>query len=34
MVLTGNDLVPALLELLHATLEPDAGEPPNTMSDA
>ena len=24
MVLTGNDLVPALLELLHATLEPDA----------
>ena len=28
MVLTGNDLVPALLELLHTTLEPDAGEPP------
>ena len=27
MVLTGNDLVPALLELLHTTLEPDAGEP-------
>lgn len=32
MVLTGNDLVPALLELLHATLEPDAGAPQN-MSD-
>jgi hypothetical protein len=31
MVLTGNDLVPALLELLHTTLEPDAGDPP-TMS--
>ena len=29
MVLTGHDLVPALLELLHATLEPDAGEPTN-----
>ena len=27
MVLTGHDLVPALLELLHTTLEPDAGEP-------
>ncbi len=27
MVLTGDDLVPALLELLYATLEPDAGEP-------
>jgi hypothetical protein len=27
MVLTGNDLVPALLELLHSTLEPD-GETP------
>ena len=27
MVLTGNDLVPALLELLQTTLEPDAGEP-------
>lgn len=27
MVLTGHDLVPALLQLLHATLEPDAGEP-------
>lgn len=33
MVLTGNDLVPALLELLLATLEPDAGEPPKNMSD-
>jgi hypothetical protein len=27
MVLAGPDLVPALLELLHTTLEPDAGEP-------
>jgi len=27
MVLGGTDLVPALLELLHTTLEPDAGEP-------
>jgi hypothetical protein len=27
LVLTGPDLVPALLELLHTTLEPDAGEP-------
>ena len=26
-VVVGPDLVPALLELLHATLEPDAGEP-------
>ena len=34
MVMVGNDLVPALLELLHATLEPDAGDSPNTMSDA
>ena len=33
MVLTGDDLVPALLELLHATLEPDAGEPSETMND-
>ena len=33
MVLTGNDLVPALLELLHATLEPDAGEPSNHEPD-
>ncbi len=33
MVLTGGDLVPALLELLHATLEPDVGEPTETMSD-
>jgi hypothetical protein len=32
MVMTGNDLVPALLELLHTTLEPDAGEPSTTMS--
>jgi len=32
MVLTGHDLVPALLELLHATLEPDSGEP-SPMSD-
>jgi hypothetical protein len=31
MVLTGNDLVPGLLELLHATLEPDAGDPPNDV---
>jgi hypothetical protein len=31
MVLTGDDLVPALLELLHTTLEPD-GENPPTMS--
>ncbi len=29
MVLLGHDLVPALLQLLYATLEPDAGEPPN-----
>jgi hypothetical protein len=28
LVLTGPDLVPALLELLHATLEADAGEHP------
>ena len=34
LVLVGDDLVPALLELLHATLEPDAGDSPNTMSDA
>ena len=27
MVLAGHDLVPVLLELLHTTLEPDAGEP-------
>lgn len=33
MVLTGNDLVPSLLELLHTTLEPDAGEPSRPMSD-
>ena len=33
MVLTGDDLVPALLELLYATLEPDAGEPSETMND-
>ena len=26
LVLTGHDLVPALLQLLHTTLEPDAGE--------
>ncbi|MEO5652006.1 MAG: PPA1309 family protein [Marmoricola sp.] len=26
-VIVGDDLVPALLELLHATLEPDAGDP-------
>ncbi len=31
MVLSGNDLVPALLELLYATLRPDAGEPPENM---
>ncbi|MEO7352383.1 MAG: PPA1309 family protein [Marmoricola sp.] len=29
MVLAGPDLVPALLELLHTTLEPDAGDPPD-----
>jgi hypothetical protein len=29
LVLQGHDLVPALLQLLYATLEPDAGEPPN-----
>ena len=29
MVLTGNDLVPALLQLLYATLEPDSGVPQN-----
>ena len=29
LVLVGEDLVPALLELLHATLEPDAGDQPN-----
>ena len=29
MVLTGNDLVPALLQLLYATLEPDSGAPQN-----
>jgi hypothetical protein len=33
MVLTGDDLVPALLELLYATLEPDSGEPSETMTD-
>lgn len=33
LVLVGEDLVPALLELLHATLEPDAGDPPIRMSD-
>lgn len=27
MVLAGPDLVPTLLELLHTTLEPDAGDP-------
>jgi hypothetical protein len=27
MVLAGPDLVPALLELLQTTLEPDAGDP-------
>ncbi len=27
MVLTGPDLVPALLQLLHTTLEPDVGDP-------
>ncbi len=32
MVMVGEDLVPALLELLHATLEPDAGEPAENMS--
>lgn len=34
LVLTGVDLMPALLELLHATLEPDAGDSPILMSDA
>ncbi len=33
MVLTGNDLVPGLLELLYATLRPDAGDPPENMTD-
>lgn len=33
LVLVGPDLVPALLELLHATLEPDAGEPTGKMTD-
>jgi len=33
LVLTGDDLVPALLELLYATLEPDAGELSETMND-
>jgi hypothetical protein len=28
LVLTGPDLVPGLLQLLHATLEPDAGDDP------
>jgi hypothetical protein len=28
LVLTGPDLVPGLLQLLHATLEPDAGDAP------
>jgi hypothetical protein len=32
LVLTGHDLVPALLELLYATLQPDVGEP-SPMSD-
>jgi len=32
LVLTGHDLVPGLLELLHATLEPETGEPAETMS--
>jgi hypothetical protein len=30
MVLTGHDLVPALLQLLHATLQPDVGDPQNS----
>jgi len=29
MVLAGPDLVPALLELLHTTLQPESGEPPD-----
>jgi hypothetical protein len=33
MVLTGHDLVPSLIELLYATLEPDAGAPSETMTD-
>jgi hypothetical protein len=32
LVLTGPDLVPGLLQLLHATLEPDAGDAP-TMTE-
>ncbi len=33
LVLVGHDLVPALLELLYTTLEPDAGAPAETMTD-
>ena len=29
LVMTGRDLVPALLELLHATLEPDGADDPD-----
>jgi hypothetical protein len=32
LVLTGPDLVPGLLQLLHATLEPDAGDDPEMAS--
>jgi hypothetical protein len=31
LVLTGPDLVPGLLQLLHATLEPDAGDAPGDV---
>jgi hypothetical protein len=33
MVLTGDDLVPALLQLLHTTLEPDAGDTTEMTTD-
>jgi len=29
MVMAGSDLVPLLLQLLHTTLEPDVGDPPD-----
>jgi hypothetical protein len=34
LVLTGPDLVPGLLQLLHATLEPDAGDAPAVSESA
>lgn len=33
LVLSGSDLVPGLLQLLYATLHPDAGEPAENMTD-